>query len=621
MNTPKTPSNRCRVPSESRRTFLKVSAAALAVPLITRSVRLQGKGDEEDRPVFPPSPPSIPWTLELPEQITPLAPVLLAPVPTEQANTAAGEAGRAPHQRFNELGVTLTYELIARENALWRFNEAYPLQPIWGFQGNGPDTTTPGPVIFARYGQPIVVRIRNRLPADHQGFGSPEISTHLHNAHTASESDGFPGDFYSATKFGPTLVSPGEFLDHHYGNIYAGFDEFQNGIGDPREALGTLFYHDHTMDFTAPNVYKGMLGFYLLFDDIDSGNEHDPNPAALRLPSYPYDYTLAFSDKRFDPDGILFWDQVGPEGVLGDKIAVNGIIEPVLRVAARKYRFRLLNSGPSHFYEFYLATPDDREQTFTYIANDGNLLPAPLRSQSHVRLGVAERGDIVVDFSPYPIGTELYVVNRLRHRTEDTRRPDDVRTPGVRLLKIIVDRFPPEADVSQVPDTLRELRPLDLAEIAAAPVRRWIFQRNSGLWDINGRFFDPTRADAEIRQGSAEVWELVNPDDGWEHPIHIHFEEGRILSKTQNGLEVPVPPHEQGRKDVYVVGENVTLRIFLRFRDFLGKYPIHCHNMIHEDHAMMGRWDIVLDNGGPSPNSGSGSGMTSSDTPNQGDRS
>ncbi|MFP5299184.1 MAG: multicopper oxidase domain-containing protein, partial [Actinomycetota bacterium] len=29
-----------------------------------------------------------------------------------------------------------------------------------------------------------------------------------------------------------------------------------------------------------------------------------------------------------------------------------------------------------------------------------------------------------------------------------------------------------------------------------------------------------------------------------------------------------------------------------RFRDFSGRYPMHCHNLLHEDHAMMLRFDI-----------------------------
>ncbi len=429
------------------------------------------------------------------------------------------------------------------------------------------------------------------LPQNHVGFGTPEISTHLHNLHTPSESDGFPGDYYSATKAGPTLAAPGQFKDHFYPNVYAGLDTY-GGIGDPREALGTLFYHDHTMDFTAPNVYRGLSGFYLLFDGLDSGNEHDPNPNALRLPSHPYDYPLQFSDKRFDAGGLLFYDQLNPEGVLGDKVCVNGKIEPVLRVARRKYRLRLLNLGPSRFYEFYLTNSGaTASYTFTYIANDGNLLPAPLLNQFKVRLGTAERGDIVVDFARFPKGTVLYLVNRLLQ--EFTRGPANVQAPGTKVLKIIVDRDPPEPDVSRVPSVLRPLPVLDPAEIAAAPVRRWEFARNSGMWTVNGQLFNVNLPRAQIAKGGAEIWEFVNPDNGWEHPIHVHFEEGRIIGKAVNGVNVTVPPHERGRKDVYVLGKLETMRVFLRFRDFKGKYPMHCHNLIHEDHAMMIRFDIV----------------------------
>jgi FtsP/CotA-like multicopper oxidase with cupredoxin domain len=51
----------------------------------------------------------------------------------------------------------------------------------------------------------------------------------------------------------------------------------------------------------------------------------------------------------------LAFDQFTPEGAPGDKVTVNGKIEPVLRVARRKYRLRLLNGGPTRFYEFYLV--------------------------------------------------------------------------------------------------------------------------------------------------------------------------------------------------------------------------------------------------------------------------
>jgi FtsP/CotA-like multicopper oxidase with cupredoxin domain len=93
--------------------------------------------------------------------------------------------------------------------------------------------------------------------------------------------------------------------------------------------------------------------------------------------------------------------------------------------------------------------------------------------------------------------------------------------------------------------------------------------------------------------GAGEIWELVNPENGWFHPIHIHLEEGIIIGKTISGANVPVPAHERGRKDVYVLGKNETLRVFIRFRDFTGKYVMHCHNLVHEDHAMMTRFDVI----------------------------
>jgi FtsP/CotA-like multicopper oxidase with cupredoxin domain len=41
------------------------------------------------------------------------------------------------------------------------------------------------------------------------------------------------------------------------------------------------------------------------------------------------------------------------------------------------------------------------------------------------------------------------------------------------------------------------------------------------------------------------------------------------------------------------LGPNDEVVVFLRFRDFLGRHVMHCHNTLHEDHAMMLRWDIV----------------------------
>ena len=591
---------------QSRRTFLKITGTAmLAAPAILTSRKSGAQVPIE----LPPSPPTTPWLDELPSAIEPLSQTNLLggslPPPQGEANTTTGECGRAIHQRWGEFfGSPVIqpdqadlYELKANARTNHVFHPDYPPQLAWSFEGYSADgALLYNPTIFAHYGRPIILRLHNYLPQNHgtggtplTSFGLPEISMHLHNLHTPSESDGFPGDYFSETKYGPTLNKEGKFKDHFYPNVYAGLDEF-GGIGDKREALGTLWYHDHTLDSTAPNAQRGLAGFYLLYDELDSGDEHDSNPDALRLPSHPYDYPLKFQDLRFDTTGIHVFDQLNPEGTLGDKIAVNGKIQPVLRVARRKYRLRLLNAGSSRFYEFYLVNGANVVQQFTYISNDGNLLPNPINNMTRVRLGVAERADIVVDFSKYPLGTQLYFTNRLQQ--PDTRGPKKIQAPGTRVLKLIVDHEPTEADVSQVPATLRPIRRPTPDEIAAAPVRNWTFARKSGLWTINDRLFNVKSARATISKGSTEIWNLNNPSGGWSHPIHIHFEEGIILNKFVDGIAAPIPVHERGRKDVFVLGPNTRLRVFLRFRDFTGKYVMHCHNTIHEDHAMMLRWDI-----------------------------
>lgn len=122
------------------------------------------------------------------------------------------------------------------------------------------------------------------------------------------------------------------------------------------------------------------------------------------------------------------------------------------------------------------------------------------------------------------------------------------------------------------------------------------FDQVNNAWVINNKVFDPTFIGATLKQGppagpgpDGVVWKLKNADaSSWSHPIHIHLEEFRIL--LRNGK---LPDRtEQCQKDVLILRPNEEVFIFLRSRDFLGKYPIHCHNVVHEDSAMMMRFDV-----------------------------
>jgi FtsP/CotA-like multicopper oxidase with cupredoxin domain len=556
--------------SGTRRLLFKTAGASAAAGFVASRAHAQASLV----PPRPPSPPTTPWAQELaiPERAEPVS--SLSPTPAVLAD--ASECGRADHQAMGRFPPQELYRIDVKVGT-HRYHPELPTQEVWGYEGK-----VPGPTFHARYGKPILVRFRNQLPNSLQGFGSPDISVHLHNLHTPSESDGYPVDWFSRTAYGSTLTRGGEHKDHHYPMVYAGLDAY-GGIGDPREALGTMWYHDHRADFTAGNVYRGMAGFFLAFDSLDSGNENDPNPQALRLPSGAYDVPLMLTDRYFDSGGYLSFDQFNGDGFIGDKWLVNGRVQPFFRVEPRKYRLRILAAGTARVWDLQLRR-GTTVLSFIQIANDGNLLPAPVL-RSNVQLGAAERCDIVVDFSKFPVGSELFLTNRLKHI--DGRRPEtDFLAVPDQLLKFVVDKPLAGPDNSRVLGRLRDLPPITMSEVVAT--RNFNFGRSNSGWTINDRLFN-NRPIVSPKLGTAEIWNLRNTSGGWVHPVHIHFEEGRILQR--NGREPPA--WEKGRKDIFYLGPNESVQVFLRFRDFPGKYLMHCHNTIHEDHSMMGRFDIV----------------------------
>ena len=112
----------------------------------------------------------------------------------------------------------------------------------------------------------------------------------------------------------------------------------------------------------------------------------------------------------------------------------------------------------------------------------------------------------------------------------------------------------------------------------------------------NGQMLNASwgRVSAAPGYGTREVWTLQNGGGGWDHPIHIHFEEGQILAR--NGSAANVPAWEKGRKDVYRLRPGGSVTMTMQFRDWGGMFMEHCHNTVHEDNAMLVRWEI--DNGG-----------------------
>jgi FtsP/CotA-like multicopper oxidase with cupredoxin domain len=99
---------------------------------------------------------------------------------------------------------------------------------------------------------------------------------------------------------------------------------------------------------------------------------------------------------------------------------------------------------------------------------------------------------------------------------------------------------------------------------------------------------DCTRFRFKPQVNQFERW-ILQGHGGWSHPMHVHFEEFRIL--TRNGRRIGPGNVEFARKDIVRVGDE-TIEILIRFRDMTGGYPIHCHNTVHEDHQMMMLFDV-----------------------------
>ena len=557
----------------SRRDMVRLGLLSSSGYLVTR---LGLSSRTADVALAATSPPTRPWIEPLP--ISPIWQPVAALNPPPQVDPLPGEGRTRPHQALTRFPPQKLYEVHVKE-AQHSFHPDLPLQTIWGYNG-----VVPGPTYHIRYQEPVLVRTYNELPQNHTGFGVPQLTTHLHNNHTPSESDGFPMDFFPSAIGGTQL-----FYDQHYPMQLAGFSKQFTPFGDTRESLSTLWYHDHRVDFTAQNVYKGLAGFFLVFNDKDTGDE----TTGFRLPSGEFDIPMIFSDKVFDSNGKLFYDLFSFDGIIGDKFTVNGKIQPFLQVHPRKYRFRWLDGGPSRFYQLFLTDLNNLSRVipFEQIANDGNLLPLSVTVNSTL-IAVAERVDVVVDFSKIQPGTSVYLENRAQQF--DGRGPTGVVLPAGRGNLVL--RFdvvlPPVADNS-LPQTppykFYDMPAPSAAELSAAKTRSFTFDSSGDQWVVNNRLFDPNVVMANPTEGTSEIWTLQNDGGDWQHPIHIHFEEFQMLSR--NGS--PPSAIERGRKDVARLGPDDQVKLFLRFRDFVGRYPIHCHNTVHEDHAMMARWDIV----------------------------
>jgi spore coat protein A, manganese oxidase len=411
---------------------------------------------------------------------------------------------------------------------------------VWAYEG-----TYPGPTIEAVKDRRVVARFVNRI-------GDPRhehTSVHLHGHPSRPQFDGYASD----------VTEPGQYKDYKWEN---------------EESARTLWYHDHGVHVTARNTYMGLAGFYLA---------RDPAEASIPIPQGRYDVPLLLRDALFARDGSLIFDDDGHDSLFGHVILVNGRPWPRMRVERRKYLFRVLNGATSRAFKISLSSGEP----LTVVATDSGLMPAPQQADS-MRIGNAERYGVVIDFAKYQIGQQVV----LRNGELDNNREFE-NTDVIMRFDVVSDAT--DTSNNEVPPVLNPNDPtMALQESQAVRTRTFEYERQGGEWTINDKTwrdvirsgFRATLADPGLND--VEIWKLENGSGGWFHPVHLHLVDFKILDR--NGR--PPLDYERGPKDTAYVGENETVRVIARFGPHRGKYMMHCHNVVHEDHDMMHQFEV-----------------------------
>jgi FtsP/CotA-like multicopper oxidase with cupredoxin domain len=400
---------------------------------------------------------------------------------------------------------------------------------MWTYNGS-----FPGPIIRRPTGVPTNVTFTNHLP---ESVGS--LSVHHHGTQAPEQDDGHPSRF---------LIAPGASKTYTYPGIDAGAPE----------RAAPQWYHDHRDMVTGRNVWMGMLGAFIYDDALEQ---------SLDLPPGAYDVPLMVTDREFDADNQIPYTFVS-SGTFGDVILVNGVAQPFFEVGDRRYRFRLYNASNRRDYSFALSNG----QAMTQIGTDSGLLPAPV-SRASIRLGPAERADVVIDFAGH-LGENIVLQNG-----------DAALGPGDRDGEVMQFRVTQDLtdDSSEVPAALRPVFATD----TPVTTRVWTLDRTGGTWTINGKGFDASRVDAQPVLGTTERWIFRNTTT-LPHIAHVHLGDQKLVSR--NGQ--PPAPYERVKESWYLApGDEVVVDI--TFSDYVGTFIFHCHVLEHEDDAMMTQFQTV----------------------------
>jgi len=452
---------------------------------------------------------------------------------------------------------------------------------MWTYGG-----TFPGPTIRRPSGERTTVNFKHRLPER-----AGELTVHLHGAHARSKHDGQPGgltrrqprsffcdispELSERASGNNLLIEPGKARTYSY--------DFTEDGSDERGAMH--WYHDHRLDRTGENVWRGLAGMWITEDDVDM---------ALQLPRGARDLPLMVADRELDSKNQLTdpFGKLEPpnDGAQGKHVLVNGAVLPFHDVSAQRYRLRILNASNFRAYNFFFEGPT--APPMTQIATESGFMPEAL-PRDKILLGPGERAEVIVDFAAAR-GEELILRSGPRDDGEIALGSKPFNGP------IMQFRVADEA----VPDLTAEPDELDLPSLPAwtgtvsaeSPVDfDWNVSGGFGgrPWRINGNTFNPARVETKPVLGSVVVWR-INNNTSYAHLMHPHHTDWYALERrNRDGLPAPVPPEENCLKETFFLDPFESITIAGKVSDYTGKYVMHCHMLDHEDHGLMSQFEVV----------------------------
>jgi hypothetical protein len=331
----------------------------------------------------------------------------------------------------------------------------------------------------------------------------------------------------------------------------------------------------------------GLAGFYLLRDDDED---------ALGLPSGEFEVPLVIQDRSFDVNGQLKYTNGFTDHFFGEFVCVNGKVWPYMDVKRAKYRFRIVNGSSNRTYTLtmprLLMFNNLYLNVTQQIGTDLGLLPAPVPITS-LTIMPGERADIIVDFTSFAPNSTFTITNSALSPFPSGGIGPDVQN----VMRFNVGSE--QVFSSAIPSSLVAVPPIPTNTASNSRsfqlAKTFETECNHDVWLINSLGWDDLTDFPYLN--STEIWSFVNRS-GISHPMHVHLVHFQVLDRqafTVGAGDVIIPtgpvilplPQERGWKDTVQATPNQITRVIMKFENFPGKFPFHCHILDHEDHEMM----------------------------------